>query len=369
MKFSCLQENLSNGLQIVTRAVAVKTPLPILSNVLITTEEGRIKLAATNLETTIVTYIGGSINKEGSITVPAKLFKDFVTNLSPSTVKVEVKDDVMYVESEKTKSKFNGMSSEDFPELPEFPKKIKHLDLDPKTFSVFVSSVAFASGSDDSRSVVFTGVFLDYRDGKMIVACTDGFRLSEKTLSIGGKAEPFSIIIPAKTLLEVSKIFVNSEEPVKFAIDQDQNKAMFTAGDTFVSTTLLDGEYPDYKRIIPSDSILSANFFAEEFLEAVKLTNVFAKEASNIIKMRFDPEGFIKIASMAEETGEHESNVKAEIEGDLLEVAISSKYLLDYLGNIKTEKILFSTNGNVSPCLLKSDEHENFIHIIMPMQL
>jgi len=253
--------------------------------------------------------------------------------------------------------------------LPDFPKGNKHLKLDPKTFSSTVSTVAFASGSDDSRSVVFTGVLLDYCDGKLLIASTDGFRLSEKIISVEGKAEPFSIIIPAKTLLEVAKIFLSSEEPIKFIVDEDQNKALFTAGDTFVSTTLLDGEYPDYKRIIPADSTLNATFGAEEFLEAVKLTNVFAKESSNIIKIRFDPEGFIKIASMAEETGEHESHVNAEIEGELLEIAVSSRYLLDYLGNIKTEKIVLKTNGNVSPCVLESDEHKNFIHIIMPMQV
>lgn len=369
MKFSCLQENLARGLNIVSRAVSIKAPLPVLSNVLLETEDGRIKLAATNLETTIITFVGGSIEEEGSITVPAKLIKDFVTNLSPSTVKAHTEDEILFLQSEKTKSKFNGISAEDYPDLPSFPENAEYIELNPSTFSTIVSHVSFASGSDDSRSAVFTGVLLDYKEGVLTVASTDGFRLSEKTMELEGKLHDFSIIIPAKTLLEVSKIFLNSEEPIKFTIESDKNKALFMAGDTFVSTSLIEGEYPDYKRIIPSDSILNAAFIAEDFLEAVKLTNIFAKEGNSTIKIRFDPEGFLKLSSLAEESGEHESQVAAEIEGDILEIAMSSRYLLDYLSNVKSEKVSFSTNGNISPCSFKSSEHEDFIHIIMPMQL
>jgi DNA polymerase-3 subunit beta len=367
MKLSCLQENLSKALGIVSKAVPAKGPLPILANVLIGTENGRIKLAATDLETTIVTYTGGSIENEGSITVPARLLKEFVANLSPNTLSINLANDILHVTSDKTKSKFNGITAKDYPELPNFTHSDKSVDLDPKTFNHAVAVVAFASGTDESRPI-FTGILLNVKDGKLTIAATDGFRLSEKTIDVETDKE-FSVVIPAKTLLEVSKIFANAEEPIKLGLSEKENMAVFYSGDTYIATRVLDGQYPEYKRIIPTETVLKVNLNTEDFVEAVKLTNIFAKEGSGPIKLVFDPEGKIKITSLTGESGEHESNIEAEVEGPLTEVAFSSKYLLDFLNNVKSPRMDFHTNGSLTPCILKADNHENFVHIIMPVQM
>jgi len=368
MKFSCLQENLSKGLQTVSRAVPTKSSLPILSNVLIIAENGRLKLCATNLETTIITHVGASVEKEGSITIPARLIKEFIINLSPNTITAHLEGETLHISSQKTKTKFNGTSAGDYPELPTFPSEKKYLELDPKAFNAAVSVVAFASGADESRPI-FTGVFLSHSENKLTIASTDGFRLSEKVIKVEGKAPDFSTIIPAKTLLEVARIFSTSVEPLKFALGEDENMAFFESEDTLVATRILDGQYPDYKKIVPKETILSASVLAEEFLEAVKLTNIFAKESNSTIRIRFGPESTIKIISLSEETGHHESNLDGEVEGETMEIAFNSKYLLDFLNNVKSERITFVTNGNVSPCLIKPEDHEDFIHIIMPIQL
>jgi len=368
MKLSCLQENLSKGLQTVMHAVPAKSSLPILSNVLISTENGRIKLASTNLETAISTYVGASIEEEGSTTIPARLLKDFISNLPPGTINLQVKDEILTISSKTTKSKFNGSSSKDFPELPSFPKKIKALEIDPATLNDTVNLVAFASGTDTSRPI-FTGIYLNYTKNKLTVTSTDGFRLSEKLLSIKGDVQDFSVVIPAKTVSEVAKIFAASSEPISFVLNPEENLALFKAEDTLIATRIIDGEYPDYKKIIPTEHVVKAQFNSFEFTEAVRLTDIFAKEGNNTIKIRFDPEGKIKITSLSEETGQHESNLSAEIEGELVEIAFNSKYLLDFLNNIKSEKINFESNGNVSPCVLIPDNQKDFIHIIMPMQI
>ncbi|MFZ2664340.1 MAG: DNA polymerase III subunit beta [Patescibacteria group bacterium] len=368
MKLSCLQENLSKGLQTVMHAVPAKSSLPILSNVLITTENGRIKLSSTNLETAITTYVGASIEEEGSTTVPARLLKDFISNLPAGTINLQVKDEILVINSKTTKSKFNGSSAKDFPELPSFPKKVKALEIDPTVLNNVVNIVAFASGTDTSRPI-FTGVYLSYSKGKLVVTSTDGFRLSEKILNIKGDLEDFSVVIPAKTVAEVAKIFASSQEPIKFILNQSENLALFKAEDTLIATRILDGQYPDYKKIIPSEHMVKAVFNSLEFTEAVRLTDIFAKESNNTIKIRFDPEGKIKITSLSEETGQHESNLNAEIEGELVEIAFNSKYLLDFLNNIKSEKINFESNGNVSPCVFTTEDQKDFIHIVMPMQI
>lgn len=368
MKFSVLQENLAKGLQIISKAIPAKSSLPILANVLIATENGRLKLSATNLDTAITTYIGASIDEEGSITIPAKLLKDFVSNLSPSTITAKLDNETLFLSSQKTKSKMNGISSKDYPELPTFPEKSDYLEIEPKVFSSAISLVAFASGADESRPI-FTGIYLKYANQLLTFASTDGFRLSERTITLESAVPDFTAIIPAKTLMEVSRIFSSSTEPIKFMLNANENLALFKAEDTFITTRILDGQYPDYKRIIPVESTLKGSFASEDFSEAVKLTNIFAKEGTSTVKIRFDPQLGIRIASLAAESGEHESVIQAEIEGDLTEVAFSTKYVLDFLNNVKTERIIFFTNGNTAPCVLKSDALEGFLHIIMPMQL
>jgi len=370
MKFSCLQENLSKGLGIVSKAVPLKSSLPYLSNVLITAKDGRLRLAATNLETAITAYVGASVEQEGEITIPAKLISEFVSNLSPGTIEAELKDDILHLTAGKTKSKFNGMSPDDFPEMPVMPEEKDHpvLSLEPEIFSSLVSSVAFAASADGSRPIL-SGVYLNFSKGLLTVAATDGFRLSERAMTLKEKAKDFTVVIPAKTLLDVAKIFGSSPEPIKFLLNESENRALFESDGVLVSTGVLDGNFPDYKRIIPDANSLVAKFSAASLLEAVRLTNVFAKEMNSVVRLIFDPEGVLKVTSSSEETGENNSEIEAEIEGDTFEIAFNSKYLLDFLNNIKTELIVFESNGAVAPGVMRTDAIEGYIHLVMPVRV
>ncbi|MBN1162896.1 DNA polymerase III subunit beta [Patescibacteria group bacterium] len=371
MKFSSLQENLAEGLQIVSRAVPTKGSLPILSNVYISTESGRIKLAATDLATTIMTYVGASIDKKGEATVPAKLLKDFISNLSPGTVDILLEDDTFHVHATKSKSKFNSTHAEDFPELPE-PSITNHiLELDTKPFHEAISAVAFSSGNDTGRPIL-TGTLVKSENGEITIAATDGYRLSEKILKVNTDQQDFTAVIPTKTLTEVSRIFSKEENPIKFTLSEDDNQVIFLSGDTYVSTRIIDGQYPPYKQIIPPDTSIKASFSTEEFIEAVKLTSVFASsgDSGNAVKLILDPtKQHIKITSLSEEMGEHESTIPANVEGEPTEIAFNVKYLLDFLNNIKGSEIYLETNGSISPCIFRTKEHENYRHIIMPLQI
>lgn len=367
MKFTCLQENLAKGLNIVTKAVPTKGTLPILTNVLINAQNGRLKLSATNLETTITTYVGASIEKEGAITVPAKLLRDFIANLPPSTVTFQLHDEILNLTSDKTKSKFNGISAEDYPVLPELSDDIPSIQVDPKAFLNSISYVAFAAATDESRPI-FTGVFLKFEAGKLTVAASDGYRLAEKTIPAEGSVETFTTIIPAKTLIEIARIFGAATEPIKIALNAGENLVMFKGEDTLISSRILDGQYPNYKAIVPTAQILSAEFIAQELLEAVRLTSIFSKD-NNPIKIKFDPSGNIHIITSTQEIGEHQSKITAQIEGEAMEVAFNSKYLIDLLNNAKSERIKLTSNGKLAPCLITLVEDTEYLHIIMPMQV
>jgi len=369
MKFSVTQEKLSKGLQIISRAIPTKATLPILSNVLIEAKDNSLYLSATNLETAIKTNVGASIEETGVIAIPAKLLKEFVTSLPDGNLSAELKGYVLQLKSDKTKTKFNGIDAQDYPQLPTVTKDSKFIEIEPKLLEKISQLVTFTASSDVTKGV-FTGVYMQFGKELLIVAATDGFRLSELKIKIENNPLEMNILIPAKTFAEIARIFAGSEEKVKIYQNEKDNLLLFSAEDTLVATRVLEGQYPDYKRIIPTDKIMSATFSAEDFAEAVKVTNIFAKEANNTIKVKFDPvEKTIKVSSLAETSGENESVIEASVEGELLEIAFTSKYLIDFLTSVKSTTIEFKTNGATSPDVLTTPEIENFLHILMPLQI
>lgn len=369
MKFSVLQEKLAKGLQTIYRAIPTKASLPILSNVLIEAKDNTLYLSATNLETAIRTTVGASVSEPGVLAIPAKLLKEFVTSLNPVTLTADSKGATLNLKSDKTKTKFSGVTADDYPKLPTTPTEGNYISIEPKILEKVSQMVAFSAGTDSSKPI-FTGIYLNYKKDTLTFAATDGFRLSEITIKATGTMEDITIVVPAKTFAEISKIFSSSEEPIKIYLNANDNLLLFAAEETLVATRVLDGQYPDYKRIIPQDSILSANFTSEDFAEAVKVTNIFAKESNNTIKLSFDPENHtIRVTSLAETSGENESTIPAEIEGEFLEIAFNSKYLLDFLTNIKGTTFKLKTNSATAPCLITSEENKDFLHIIMPLQV
>lgn len=369
MKFTCLQENLSKGLSVVNKAISARVSLPILSNILITTDGGRVKLSSFNMETGITTYVGASVENEGSITVPAKLFTEFVSNLGTDTITAELKDLTLHLASSKSKAKFNGMDASGYPELPQLSDSQQVISIEPKVFCDAIKSVGFSSSTDDSRPVL-QGILLSLEEGMLTLVTADGYRLSEKKIKIEGKPEDFSVVVPAKTLIEVSRLFSSATSPIKFAIDKNDSLALFESEDILISTRIIEGAFPDYKKLISEESSFSAEFNPVDFLEAVKLTNVFAKEkTNNAMTLIFDPEGRIEFSSTTSETGQNVSEIEATVTGDKLAVSFNAKFLLDYLNNISAKKMFFGTNGNSLPCIFRTDDSTDYLHIIMPLRI
>lgn len=371
MKFTCLKQNLEKGISTVVKAVPMKHSFPILTNILIQTDNGRVKLSGTDLETVITTYVGASVEEDGAITVPARILSEFISHLSADTVNVYINDSIFYIEADKTKSKFNGVDASDFPDLPIINEDLPYIELDPKVFNKAISQVSFAVALDDTRPV-FAGIFLSFSDGVLTVVGSDGFRLSEKSIEVDGKVEDFVAIINAKTIREISRLFNSYDEKIKMFINKDDNLCVFECEDTMVAARLIEGSYPDYKRIIPSDTMFSTEFLASDLLEAVKLTHVFAKDSNNTLKMLIDPKGHIKLSSSAQETGENSTEISSVIDGELdipFEIIFNAKYLLEFLTNNKFEKLSFFAKSNSTPCVLRSSEDDLFLHVMAPMHL
>jgi DNA polymerase-3 subunit beta len=351
----------------VYKAVPNKANLPILSNVHLLAQDGRLRISATNLDTSITTYVGVSIEKEGAITVPAKVFRDLISNLPESVITVTLNERLLHVETEKNVAKLNTVAADEYPDIPVMASDVEVLEMETELFSDAVKSVVFAAASDDSRPI-FSGVYLSFIDGVLSIVASDGFRLSEKTLELDTPFnKTFSVVIPAKTLMEVSRL-IDSAHPTQIALDERSNLVLFSNKDTVVATRILEGNFPDYKNIIPKAHSLEVEMAYEDLLEAVRLADVFAQQVDSSVKVKFSSEGVISVSSRSPEAGEHTSSFDAAVEGEDLEIVLNSKYILDFLNNAATDKILFHTQNNLSPCVFKPLDRKDFLHIIMPRQ-
>jgi len=370
MKVSVLQENFSKALNTVSRTIAPKATLPILSNILLTTDKGRLKLASTNLETGINLWTGAKIEKEGAITIPARALTEFVSSLPAGKIDLEIKETTLSLSSNSFKASFTGMAASEFPKIPSFSGR-QVLSFEKETLPQVLSQVVFAASQDEGRPVL-TGVLLK-RDGKGIsLVATDGYRLSIKKVSKASSLLKEDLLIPAKTLLEVARVSQETrgdeEEKIKVGLTKEKNQVIFLLPDAELSSRLIEGEFPDFTKIIPTSSATKASFDKEEFLRAAKIASIFAREQANIVKLKIEKER-LKVSSETPQLGTNESEIEAKVEGDSLEIAFNCRFLLDFLGNIPDEEISLETNDPLSPGVFKGGSDPSFTHIIMPVRI
>ncbi|MFH1295616.1 MAG: DNA polymerase III subunit beta, partial [bacterium] len=295
MKLKCTQENLAKALSIVGKAVSVKASLPILGNVLFTAKDGACSLAASNLETSILMQLPAAIETEGSLAVPAKLVTEFVNTLPAGNLDFFSEGSAVKIVAAGSSAKFTCMPAEDFPAIPAAKEGVG-ISLDPKDFGFAVLACAFCAAVGDSRPAL-TGILLKKTGANFIVVATDGFRLSEKIISLDGKVAEgadLALLVPAKTLAEVARLFASAEEELKLVYSESENLAVFVCEGVTVSIRILDGEFPNYKGIIPVNPVLSARVNTADLLQALKIANVFAKDAkegNNLLRLTLDPAG------------------------------------------------------------------------------
>jgi len=367
MKFSCLSENLAQGLSIVSKAVSSRGSLPVLSHVLLKTEDGRVKLAATDLETGVITWIRAKVDEEGGTTVPARLLLELVNNLPPGKVEISTEKQILTLTTPGVQSRLNGLAAEEFPPLPEAEGK-KVLSLDPKEFLQAVSQVAFAAASDESRPIL-TGILVRGSGKELRLVGVDGFRLAERKLGLPQElSEDLSMVVPAKTLSEVARLAVQQEEPVRVVLLPEENQILFELEGVRITSRLLEGQFPDYKKIIPPSFDTQAKLSTEEFLKAIRLTAVFARDSASVVRLRLAADKPLVLSANTAEVGEGKTEVEAKIEGESLEIAFNSKYLTDVLSNLQSEEVVFEASGPLNPGVIKPPQSSNYLHLIMPVR-
>jgi len=371
MKLSCIQSNLRKGLGTVSRAVANRSTIPETQNVLISTDGGRLKLTATNLEIAITTWIGAQIEEEGSVTIPARTLSDFINSLPDKKVEIETVPNPVGVKIHCANfdAQMNGIDPETYPPIPNISDGPK-ISISSADFKSSLSRVRFAVASDESRPAL-TGVKVDVKGNQFTLASADGFRLAIETGSCESSVEEdVSVIVPGRTMNEIFSLIGTESGMVDLTVTEQKSQALFKFGDVEVVTQLIQGNFPDYERLIPSEKGTVCKVNREDILQATNAASVFARDGSGIIRMVSDASdegGSIRIMSQAEELGSNESKVNATIEGEETRIAFNSKFLNEILSVLDGEEIEIETISPSSPGVFRSDSNSGYLHIIMPM--
>jgi DNA polymerase-3 subunit beta len=373
MKLSCLQENLNRGLGIVGRAVATKTTLPITNNVLLATDEGRLKLVATNLEMAISCWIGAKIEDEGAITVPARLLTEFVSSLPSDTISVHLSPQTktLGLKCARFEARISGIDAKEFPPIPSVDEGIT-TSVEVEALRQAINQVVFAAATEESRPVL-TGVSTQLEAKTLTLAAADGFRLAVFKLPIAENIKTKTeVIIPARTLSELNRLMADQEEAVTITLNPNKSQILFRLKNTELVSQLVQGAFPNYAQLIPQSYNTRMIVNVADFLRATKTASIFARDGSGIVRLVITPgsesnPGKVSISARSEEIGDDVGEVDATVEGADAKIAFNGKYLTDVLSVIRESQVALETTSPSSPGLIRPVGTDNYTHVVMPM--
>lgn len=367
MKVQILTANIQNKLSFLNKAISPKSQLPVLQNFLIEAKADRVKLSSTDLEIGIEVYCSGIISEEGEITVPAKLFTELVNSLSDESLTLETDETTLEVRTKRTKSVFQTISSEEFPKL--YEEKGEQLAvLNGKDIKKELSSVVFSASNDTTRPAL-SGVLVRKESEGFLLVATDGYRLSLRHYKMSSNAtgETVSFIIPARVFRELISLKDDSSD-ISMYVSQQNNQVLFQQGDTTLIGRLIEAEFPNFEKIIPSDFSVSVSFERDELLNAVKICSVFARDSANIIKLSLFSDN-ITVSSGSSAIGENTVKVEAKLKGEENEIAFNARYLLDVLSNVDENNLVFDMIGPLNPGVFRIEGDTSYLHMIMPIRV
>jgi DNA polymerase-3 subunit beta len=369
MKLSCLQENLAAALSVVGRAIPGRTAMPVLGHVLVRAEQDHLKLAATDLELSIVHWIGARIERDGAVTVPARRFADLVNSLPPVSVSLTLEEETLSLTltCASLKAKFRGIPAEEFPIVPEPSKKEEDPTVAAADLRAALGHVIFAASEDDSHPVL-TGVLMEFEEQTLTLVAADGFRLSMQTIPLVQPVPaPLSVIVPARALSELVRILNKREEPVCITTTRPHNQILFHLQDTVLNSQLIDGHFPDFRRLIPQSTTTRIMLDREAFLQTCKQVAIFAHEAGDVVDLQIRP-GALAMSATAAEFGEGHKSMAVPVEGEELDITFNVRYLIEVLSELDAPQVALEMQTPTTPGVLKAVGDATFTHVIMPIR-
>ncbi|MDP3741127.1 MAG: DNA polymerase III subunit beta [bacterium] len=364
MKVICTKKNLGIGLQQCSRIIGGGGALPILNNILLKTDNGRLKISSTNLEIAVNTWVGGKVEEEGEITVPAILINDYVGNLLSEKVTLTTKNQTLLLEGEKAQTHIKGLSAEDFPLIPKIGDE-SYTKIEGANLQAAISGVAFASAYSETQPEI-SGVLFTLEEKTLTIAATDRYRLAEARIELEDTVPaPRQVIIPHRAVAEIGRMAGGGVVEVFLTEGQI---CMKTDSSELISR-LIEGQYPDYKQIIPKGFGTEAVLGRGDFMQSLKAASLFAIDNNNI-ELEINPQTKkVLIKSQSAQVGDSEIEVEAEITGAKNSIMFNYRYLLDCLNNLPDEKIKLMVINSASPAQIMPQGRDNYLYIVMPIKI
>lgn len=377
MKVSVIQENLAKGLSIVGKAVESRPTMPVLSNVLLKTEDARLKLVAVNmtLGMGITVWIGAKVDREGAVTLPAKTFTDLVNSLPAGRVDLTLDAATQKIQlvSGTTRANINGIDADEFPPVPEGAEP--DFAVNGKALKDMINQTVFAAATEDNRPIL-TGIYTLLEGNVMTMAAADGYRLAVRTLELESSFDKrIELVIPAKSLENVARSISDDNEEVLITLPKERDIVVFQMPSIEISSQLLDGKFPDFRAIIPKKYNTSLVVDTADLLRACQRAEIFARDSSYSGRIEVIPPagqsepGTVRVIGKSAERGDNEGEVYANVEGEGLEISFNIKYLIDVLKVIDNPNVVLESSGSAHPGVIRPDGSNNFIHVIMPMSI
>lgn len=368
MKISFVREKLVDALNIVLRMVSTQVTLPILANIKLSSDKGRLKISATDLEIGIETWIGAKIIKSGSITVPAKLFFEYLSSIDEEKIDLETKDNKIYITGKNINTQIKGLSASDFPLIPQIKEIIASLKIDSQKLARAITNCSFACAQDETRPVL-TGILFKTTKDRHVFTATDSYRLCEMSFKNNQRTvKEIQTIIPKRTMNELARIIGERRENVKIEIGE--NQIVFSLGQIYFISRLIEGSFPEYEQIIPQKFTTNLVVNKEALINKLKTASLFSRDSANNITMEIFKEiKKLKISSYSQQLGENKSELEIlNLDGKNSKFSVNAGYLMDVLNVIKNDKILLKILNKESPIFVSSGEKSNYFCIIMPLR-
>jgi DNA polymerase-3 subunit beta len=373
VKITARQEHLSHALRVAGRAVAARSPLPITTNVLLTTDDGRLRISATNLDIAISTWIDASIAEDGAITLPSRLLSEFVDTLPGGSVDIAVKggSHSANISSGRYEATIRGMAADDFPVIPT-ASEVAAVAVPASLLKEMIEQVVFAAAMDDTRPIL-TGALATFSGQTVSLAATDGFRMAMRSGELETSATgDFSVIVPGRTLAELARIVPDGDDPVEIAVTPNRNQVVFRTTDVHVVSRLIEGSYPNLKGLVPSKFATKVVVSREDLLKATKIASFFSRDNSNAITFDIQPGGEagvgqLVVSGAAAELGEDRGELDAVVNGGQARVQFNARYVSDVLGAVDAQQVGLELTGPNSAAVFRPIDSVDYTHVIMPM--
>lgn len=369
MKFQVLQEELSKALSLTSRFTSTRTQLPVLANLLLEAKKNTLQVSSTNLEVSCLVSVGARVAKEGALTVPSRTVVDIVSNLPTGTISLEAQKEQMKIKSQKFESVISGMNANDFPSIPKSAGK-GIVKISKQLFTNALQQTLFAVSIDETRPIL-TGVLMFSKKNSMYFVSTDGFRLSQKRISIKNLKSFKKIIIPKNILNEIFRIPTEKEE-IEFSYKEKDSQVIFDLDDVVLSSKILEGEFPNYENIIPKQTRLKILTDKEEFKRATKLASVFARDSANVVKIGVEKDK-LNVFAESKTAGQQKTSLDIKIEkgrvSKAFEIAFNYRFLEDFLNSVEGEHVLIEFSGQNAPGIFTDPKDNTYLHLIMPVKI